>query len=140
MNEKIYKPKFDKYYGAIIIPTSILIIGVTIGISIPYPPSLFFMIPTDLLCAYFFISPFFGYVKLGESSVFVRFGFFATCDIPYDRIRGVEKVRKFYSDSIMSLKMSMDHVNIKHGRFDVTTVSVKDNDDLMEEIERRMHS
>ena len=128
----------DKYYALIIIPTSVLLLGVTVGISVPYPPALFFMIPTDLLCAYFFLSPFFGYVELKEHSVFVRFGFFATCDIPYDRIRGVAKVRKFYSDSIMSLKMSMDHVNIKHGRFDVTSVSVRDNDDLLAELEKRL--
>ena len=136
MNKR-YKPKFDKYYGFIIIPTSVLLLGVTVGISIPYPPALFFMIPTCLLCAYFFATPFFGYVELSESAVFVRFGFFATLEIPYSGIRCVEKVRKFYADSIMSLKMSVDHVNIKHGRFDITSVSVNDNDDLVAEIERR---
>ena len=37
----------------------------------------------------------------------------------------------------MSLKNAMEHVNIRYNAFDVTTVSVKENDELMRELESR---
>ena len=35
----------------------------------------------------------------------------------------------------MSLKNALDHINIKYNKFDITTVSVVDNDDLIRKIE-----
>lgn len=140
MNEKIYKPLIGGLYWWIVIPTSALMLGVTVGLAVSYLPSLFFMIPLCLLEAYFFVSPLFGYVELRSECVFVRFGFFLKKEIPYGKIRGVSKKRRYYADSTVSLKCAAEHVNINYNRFDVTTVSVKDNDDLMEQIERRIHS
>jgi hypothetical protein len=84
------------------------------------------------------ISPLFGYVELREESIFVKLGFFMKKEIPYNKIRDVEKTRKLYSDSMSALKNSLDHVNIKYNRFDVLSVSVVDNDDLMKRIKARM--
>ena len=42
--------------------------------------------------------------------------------------KGIVKERKFYAESMMSLKNAFEHINIKYNAFDVTTVSVVDND------------
>jgi hypothetical protein len=94
----------------------------------------------DILIAYFIISPLFGYVELREKSVFIKFGFIMSREIPYEKIRGFSKARKFYSDSMLSLKNSFDHVNIKYNTFDMISVSVTDNDLLISDIEARMRS
>lgn len=56
-------------------------------------------------------------------------------EIPYHKIRAIEKERGIYCNSIMSLKNALDHINIKYNKFDITTVSVVDNDDLIRKIE-----
>lgn len=138
MDSKIYKPLVGELFWWITIPTVVFMIGMTVGLAIFFPPSLLYMIPTCLLIAYFLVTPLFGYVELRESSIFIRFGFFMTREISYDRVRGVVKARKFYSDSMVSLKNSMEHVNIKYDKFDMASVSVIDNDDLINEIEKRI--
>ena len=60
--------------------------------------------------------------------------------IPYSKIRGIELERKWYSETMMSLKNSMDHVNIKYNSFDVTAVSVIDNEELVSELKKRILS
>ena len=137
MDAKVYKPLVGELFWWITVPTAVFMIGMTAGLAIFFPPSLLYMIPTCFLIAYFLVTPLFGYVELRESSVFIRFGFFMTREISYDRVRGVAKARKFYSDSMVSLKNSMEHVNIKYDRFDMVSVSVVDNEGLMEEIEKR---
>ena len=77
------------------------------------------MIPADLFVLYFIISPLFGYVELREDSLFIKFGFFMNREIPYPKIRGTSFEHKFYSDSMLSLKNSADHVNIKYNTFDI---------------------
>ena len=136
MENKIYKPRIDKIYFLIVVPTSLFLIGVTVALAVEYPPSLFFMIPIMLLTAYFFVTPLYGYVELRQSGVFIRFGFILTREISYDRIRGVVKERKLYADSEVSLKCSLDHVNIKYNTFDIVSVSVTDNDGLIAQIEQ----
>ena len=138
MDTKVYKPLIGELFWWITIPTAVFMIGMTVGLAIFFPPSLLYMIPTCLLIAYFLVTPLFGYVELRESGIFIRFGFFMTRDISYDRVRDVVKARKFYSDSMVSLKNSMEHVNIKYDRFDMVSVSVVDNDGLMRQIEERI--
>ena len=87
---------------------------------------------------YFFVSPLFGYVELRENSMLIKYGFILKKEIPYSKIRSVTKARKFYSDSMMSLKNSFDHVNIKYNTFDVTCVSVVDNDSFINELSKRL--
>ena len=137
-NEK-FKPKFDILYYSTLIFSAVILIGVSlIGVIFDGALSILFVtVPTTLLIGYFLLSPVFGYVELREKCVFVKFGFFASREIPYSKIRGTVIERKLYSDSMMSLKNSIEHLNIKHGTFDVTSVSVLDNAKLAEKIEER---
>ena len=137
MENLIFKPKYDKLFWCIWIPTSILMLGVT-AIGFYAPTTLFLLIPIDLFTFYFLISPLSGYVELRQSTLFVRFGFFITREIPYAKIRGLMKERRWYSESMLSLKSAMEHVNIKYNAFDVLTVSVTDNDALILAIEERI--
>ena len=134
---KIFKPKCDKMFHFIWIFSSALVIPLTV-ISAFEPLALLITVPADLLIAYFIISPLFGYVELRDESVFIKFGFILSREIPYEKIRGFSKARKFYSDSMLSLKNALDHVNIKYNTFDMVSVSVTDNDLLIEEVERRV--
>ena len=136
MENKIYKPLIGKMFYVISIPTALLLIAVTI--TAVYTHALLIMIPTDLLTLYFIISPLFGKVTLTEEGIVVKFGLFATRIVPYSHIRSLEKVRKWYSDSTMSLKNSMEHVNIKYNRFDIVSVSVTDNDGFIAEVNSRI--
>jgi hypothetical protein len=136
MENKRYKPLVDKLFFIIFIPTAFLMVGLTIFACFE-PIVLLIMLPSDLLTFYFLLSPLFGYVELRESSLFIKYGLILKREIPYDKVRGAEKVRKFYSESMMSLKNSFEHVNIKYNSFDVTSVSVVENDNFIEELIER---
>ena len=124
----------DKLFWIISIPTVIFIAAMTV-ISAFAPVSLFITIPVDLFVIYFLISPLFGYVELRQSSVYIRFGLIMKREIPYEKIRGAVKVRKLYSDSMVSLKNSIEHVNIKYNTFDIISVSVVDNGEFIAQLQ-----
>lgn len=136
MENRIFKPRYDKSF---VITWAVAVVLVAIGTVIAAfsPVALAILIITDAATVYFMVSPLFGYVELRESTVFIKFGFFMTREIPYERIRGVSKDRKFYSESTVSLKSALEHVNIKYNTFDVVSVSVRDNDALIDEISKR---
>ena len=136
MNKR-YKPKVDKLFHICWIPTSLVLISVTV-MGAFYPLALIFLIPTDLFTAYFLISALVGYVELREDEVFIKFGFIMKRSIPYSKIRGTALERKFYADSMLSIKNAFEHVNIKYNSFDIVSLSVDDNADLIREIEARM--
>ena len=136
---KIYKPKIDGLFYAIWIPTVLLLLVCTV-IACVEPMALLILIATDIFTLYFLVSPLVGYVELRENTVFIRYGFFITREIDYLRIRDMKKERKFYSEAMLSLKNSMEHVTIKYNKFDVTIVSVTDNDDLMINIRSRIEA
>ena len=136
LENKRYSPQIDKLVWWITAPTVALLVAVTV-LSAFAPMSLFVMLPMDLFTLYFLVSPLFGYVELRGETVFVKFGLFMKREIPYSKIRGAEKVRKFYSDSILSLKNSFEHVNIRYNSFDMLSVSVVGNDELISDIEAR---
>lgn len=136
MENKRFKPLVDKLFWILFIPTFILMAGLTV-IAAFDPVALLITIPADIFVIYFFISPLVGYVELQEKILFIKYGFILKKEIPYDKIRSVEKGKRWYSESMMSLKNSFEHVNIKYNSFDVTTVSVIDNDDFIEELTNR---
>ena len=105
-----------------------------------YPTALSVIITalTDILVFYFVISPLFGYAELREHTLFIKLGFIMKREIPYSAIRGTSKTRKFYSDSMLSLKNSLEHVNIKYNKFDMISVSVQDNEGFIKELEERI--
>ena len=137
MKVKRYKPKFDKFFFIIWVPTVLLLLVGTV-IAASELVGLLIMIFTDLFTLYFLVSSVVGYVELGENTLFIRFGFFITREIPYAKIRSLKKERRVYSESMLALKNSLDHVDIRYNSFDVVSVSVRDNDDLIAEIEQRM--
>ena len=137
MTYKKFKPKIGRMFYVIWVPTVIFLIAMT-AVSFVAPLAFVILLLTDALTLYFLLTSLFGYVELRDDSVFVKFGFIATVQIPYSRIREVTKERKLYADSIMSLKNSLEHVNIRYNRFDVVSVSVVDNDGFMNEIEKRI--
>jgi len=136
MENRIFKPRYDKSFVITWAVTVVLVAIVTV-IAVFSPVALAILIIADAATVYFLVSPLFGYVELRESTVFIKFGFFMTREIPYERIRGVSKDRKLYSESTVSLKSALEHVNIKYNTFDVVSVSVRDNDALIEEISKR---
>lgn len=137
METKRYKPLVDKAYWIIFIPTVILISAMTV-LSAFSPAILFVTIPVDLAVLYFLFSPiFFGYVELREYTLYIKYGAVLKKEIPYEKIRAAEKDRRFYSESMMSLKNSFEQVNIKYNAFDITTISVVGNDDFIEELTER---
>ena len=128
MNKR-YKPLIDKMYFIIMLPTAAVLISALVISA--YAPMMFFVtVPSTLFTAYFFVSPLFGYVELGEEWVFIKYGFFMKKVIPYDRIRRVTRGRKFISESMMSLKFALEHVEIRYNRYDVPIVSVVENDEF----------
>ena len=136
MENRRFRPKMDKAY----VITWAIALGVVLMASVTAffePTVLFVLVPVDLLVLYFTISPLVGYVELREKTVFIKLGFIMKREIPYAKIRGTEKDRKFYSDSMVALKTALEHVNIKYNRFDVISVSVENSDELMREIEER---
>jgi len=135
VNER-YKPLIDKLYWVILASTVAILLFMTAVASFSQI-ALFITIFADLTVIYFFVSPLFGYVELRENSVYIKYGLLLSKEIPYEKIRGAVKERKFYSDSMASLKNSFEHVNLKYNTFDVTTVSVVDNDGLIKTLQER---
>lgn len=76
-------------------------------------------------------------MELSATGVLVKFGFFVKRELKYGEIRRTEIVKKLYSDSMVSLKNAIEHVNIWYGSFAVISVSVTDNAGLVREIEQR---
>lgn len=137
MESKRYKPLIDKFFCILFTVTLVLVTTPMVVCGVFAPTTLFITVPIFLFSAYFFVSPLTGYVELGESTVYIRYGIIMTKEIPYSKIRSVEKDRTAISPSLVSLKNALEHVNIKYNTFDITTVSVKDNDGFIEELEKR---
>ena len=136
MQNKRYKPLIDRMLYIVWVPTTVLLLIPTV-LSVTNVTALIIMLAVDAFTYYFLVSSLIGYVELRERTVFIRFGFFLKREIPYERIRGIDKARKFYSESMLSLKNSFDHLNIRYNRFDIVCVSVVGNDELMAELEKR---
>ena len=138
MEAKRYKPLVDRMFLYVSIPTVLILGTLTAFVLIrPVISAVIITAAADLLTLYFLISPLFGYVELREDTLFIKLGFFMKREIPYKSIRGTAKARKFYSDSMLSLKNSFEHVNIKYNRFDIMSMSVKDNDEFIKDLEER---
>ncbi len=134
-----FRPLVDKMYFLITVPT-LVFLAVATALVFIYPAliSSILIILADCFTLYFFITPLFGYVELRERVVYIKFGLIQKKEIPYEKIRGVRKERRFYADSMVSLKCALEHINIKYNRFDVTTVSVVDNDILIRMLKERI--
>ena len=134
---KRYKPLIDKMFWIISIPTLLLMAALTV-IAVFDTVALIVVGVVDLAVIYLLVSPLFGYVELREESLYIKYGLILKKEIPYSRIRGAAKERRWYADSMLSLKNALDHVNIKYNSFDVTMVSVVDNDEFIEQLNFRI--
>ena len=129
----------DKSFWFIWVPTvALLAVGTVIALSAPI--ALCIMVATDLFTLYFLVSPLFGYVELREETVYIKFGLLTDREIPYGKIRDVSHERKIYADSMIALKNSLEHVNIRYNRFDIASVSVVTNDELISELQKRINT
>ncbi len=137
MKKQIFKPKTDMLFWIITISTAVIMLSLT-ALSAFYPISLIVTLPIDFTVFYLLVSPLFGYVELREKTVLIKFGLLMKKEIPYSKIKTAKKDRKFYSESMLALKNAVEHVNIRYNAFDVVTVSVKDNDSFIEELEKQL--
>ena len=137
MQNKIYKPLFDKLFWWTFAITVAILAPLAV-VSAFHPVTLLVTVPVIILTLYVLISPFWGYVELREDTVFIKFGLILKKEIPYSKIRDVQLDRKFYSESIIALKNSIEHLNIKYNRYDAVTVSVKGNEAFMEDLNARL--
>ena len=133
-----YYPSVDKLFYWIAIPTNILFVAALIPMIMLAPEGLTIMIPAIVFTDYFLISPLFGYVELRDDELFIKYGFFLRKEIPYEKIREVTKERKVVAYSTLSLKNALEHINIKYNKFDMVTVSVNENDDLIKQLNERI--
>jgi len=137
VEKKRFMPHIDRINRVIFIIAIVLLLGLTVEICLfPEPLAICLVIPLELIVLYLLISPFFGYVELRENTVFIKFGLILKKEIPFSVIRGAERVVKTSSDSIISLKTAFEHINIKYNRYDVVSVSIKDGDVFIAEIEK----
>ena len=132
-----FKPKIDKLFYLIWIPTTVLLVVLTV-LSITSLTAILIMACTDVFTFYFMVSSLIGYVELREKSLFVRFGFVLKREIPYERIRKIEKGRGVYTETMLSLKNSLDHINIRYNKFDVIAISVINDEDFVQILKERI--
>ena len=135
---KRFKPAIDKLFWLILITASVIMLALTLLTAFDAPFMLFITVPTDLFVAYFIVSPLFGYAELRDEALFIRFGFFLKREIPYSKIRTTSMERKIYSDSLISLKNALEHVNVKYNKFDVVSLSLKDSENFVAELSERI--
>ena len=134
---KRYRPLIDKLYYVTATVALAIVFLPSLILSFMEPYTILIMLPIFLLTAYFFVSALHAYVELRESGLFIKYGFILKREIPYDKIRSVEKERRVISTSTLSIKNALDHINIKYGTFDVTTVSLKDSEDFLIKLNER---
>ena len=137
MENKVYKPLFDKSFYIIWIPT-LLLLAVATFISASAVVALLILIAADVFTLYFLFSSLSAYAELREDCLYIKFGFIIKREIPYSSIRGLKKEHKIIAETIFSIKNALDHVVIKYNKFDAVTVSVKENDSFISALEERM--
>lgn len=138
MKKKRFKPFFDRTYISVL---SLLVFAPMLFLFAlaVFEATIFFVaVPVFLFVFYFVLSSASGYVELRESSVYIKFGFFMKREIAYSLIRRVEKRRAFCSQSMAAIKNAMEHIDIYYNTFDVVSVSVVGNEDLIAELEARI--
>ena len=138
MQNRKFKPLIGKMFWIIWLPT-IALMAVATAISVSETVALIILIATDIFVLYFFLTSLVGYAELREDTLFVKLGFILKREIPYEKILRVSKDRKLYTDSLLSIKNSMEHVTVRYNRFDVICVSVVTNDEFIEELNARIN-
>lgn len=138
VNIKKYKPKVDKLFYIMLVVINVISLAILIIPQLFYLSfeSFIFSIIVILFINYFLISPLFGYIEIKETSIFIKYGIILKKEIPFNKIKKLELKKKWYSDSILALKCSIEHVDITFNSYDKTCVSVKENDIFIEDVRR----
>lgn len=138
VNIKKYKPKVDKLFYILLVVINVISLAILIIPQLFYLSfeSFIFSIIVILFINYFLISPLFGYIEIRETSIFIKYGIILKKEIPFNKIKKLELKKKWYSDSILALKCSIEHVDITFNGYDKTCVSVKENDIFIEDVRR----
>lgn len=138
VNIKKYKPKVDKLFYIMLVVINVISLAILIIPQLFYLSfeSFIFSIIVILFINYFLISPLFGYIEIRETSIFIKYGIILKKEIPFNKIKKLELKKKWYSDSILALKCSIEHVDITFNSYDKTCVSVKENDIFIEDVRR----
>ena len=137
MQSKKYTPLVDKLFYLLSLITLLVVLTPTVVCGILEPSTLFITLPIFIFTAYFFVSPLCGYVELRDGGLYIKYGFIVSRTIPYEKIRRIERERKIISPAILSIKNALDHINIRYNAFDITTVSLKDSDAFLCELNER---
>ena len=137
MKDKIYKPLIDKYFYYIWAPITILL-AICTYISLFEVTSFFIMVSTDIFTFYFMISSLVGYCKFQEETLYIRFGFILKIEINYKDIIEIKKERGVMTYTMLSLKNALDHITIKYNKYDFIAISVKNQEDFIQELELRI--
>ena len=137
MSIKRYKPLVDKLFYCLSLATLIIVLTPTVVCGILAPSTLLIMLPILIFTAYFFVSPLCGYVELRDDGLYIKYGFIMSRTIPYAKIRRIERERTVISPAILSIKNALDHINIRYNTFDITTVSLKDSESFLRELNER---
>jgi len=134
-----YRVKVDRLFFFIFIPLLLILLSVTVVLGVLDSVTLFWLLPIDIFTLYFLISPLFGYCELREEGLFIRYGFIITRYIPYEKIRGIEEKRAFYTNSMLSLKCAFSHIDIKYNLYDVTSVGVRESDEFIRRLGEKIN-
>jgi len=132
-----YRPKLDRMFWILVSVTNLLLLFPILLLCFDYSGAIWILVASLLFLDYFFVSSLFGYAELREDSLFIKYGFILKKTIPYNSIRGVKIERKWYSEAMLSLKNSIEHVTVKYNRFDFTAISVKNNEAFAAELSLR---
>lgn len=134
-----FKTKFDLFHIMILLITELIMLPFVIIslIDKSYGAAIISAIP-GILIALLWISMASAYAVLEDDSLFIKYGFVFKKRIPYNKIRSIEKKKKWYSESLLGMKNSLVHVDIKYNTYDITCVSLKDNDLFIDELTKRI--
>lgn len=137
MNKR-FKPKKDKLFYIITISVNLfllLVFGIILGLTRKLS-SFVILIFVFIFVNYILLSSLFGYVEIKKDVLFIKYGLILRKTIPLEKIKKVELKNKYYSDSFLSLKNSIEHIDITYNTYDKTCVSVVQNSILLEELNK----
>lgn len=133
-----FKPQVDKYfYVPIIFVLILFIVPIMVGIVCKQMDQIIITAVLFIVIGTLLISPLFGYVKVENDYLYIRYGLFFRRKITYASIKEVEIEHKYYATSLISHKTSLNHLFIKYDSLNDTCVSVKDMDVLLALIEEK---
>lgn len=128
-----------KYRVKIVGPYLGLLILISILLLVPFATSflygklwfILFSVLLFLLVEVLMISSLFGYARLEETTLYIRFGFFVHKKISYHRIKSMEKKKGYFRESLFSLNTSMEYIRIEYDENKFITVSIRNSEEFI---------